>query len=103
MTTVAYAHIEFAADGTPYIAGTMTKVQEVVLDLIAHGWDAAEIHRQHPHLTRAEIHSALAYYYDHRTEIEASIEEGLHQVKAIRASLPPSIFQSKLRAQGLLP
>ena len=103
MTTVAYAHIEFTADGTPYIAGTATKVQEVVLDFIAHGWSAAEIHRNHPHLSLAEIHSAFAYYYDHRAEIEAAIEDGLRQVTEIRASLPPSMIRSKLRAKGLLP
>jgi hypothetical protein len=47
--------------------------------------------------------SALAYYDDHRTEIDAAIEDGLHQVKAILASLPPSSLRSKLSAKGLLP
>lgn len=50
MTTVAYAHIEISHSGTAYIKGTQTKVEEIVLDLLAHGWDAIEIHRQHQHL-----------------------------------------------------
>lgn len=102
MTTVAYAYIEFAADGTPFIAGSTIKVEEVALDLIAHGWNATEIHRNHPDLSLAEIQSALAYYYDHRAEIDAEIEAGLRQVMAIRASLPPSNLRSKLSAKGLL-
>jgi hypothetical protein len=33
----------------------------------------------------------------------AIIEEGLRQVAAIQASLPPSSIRMKLKAQGLLP
>jgi uncharacterized protein (DUF433 family) len=103
MTTIAYAHIEFTADGSAYIAGTKTKVEEIVLDHLAHGWDATEIHRQHPHLSLAEIYSALAYYYDHRSEVDAMIEDGLRQVMAIQTKMPPSPIRMKLKAQGLLP
>jgi uncharacterized protein (DUF433 family) len=103
MPTVAYAHIEFAPDGTAYIARTETKVEEVVLDHLAHSWDAAEIHRQHPHLTLAEIYSALAYYYDHQEQMDLAIKEGLRQVMEIEARMPPSPVQAKLRAKGLLP
>src|SRR5688572_21797144 len=102
MTTVNYTHIEFAPDGTAYIAGTRTKVEEVVLDYLAHSWDANEIHRQHPHLSLAEIYSALAYYYDHRQEMDVIIEEGLRQVMAIQASLPSPTIHLKLKALGLL-
>jgi uncharacterized protein (DUF433 family) len=98
MTTVAYAHIEFAPDGTAFISGTNTKVEEVVLDHLAHSWDAAEIHRQHPHLSLAEIYSALAYYYDHRQEMDAMIEEGLRQVMAMQANMPPSTVRLKLKS-----
>ena len=39
------------------------KVTEVVLDKIAYGWSPEEIHFQHPHLSLAQIHAALTYYY----------------------------------------
>jgi uncharacterized protein (DUF433 family) len=100
--TTTYPHIEFAPDGTARISGTNTKVEEVVLDHLAHSWGATEIHRQHPHLSLAEIYSALAYYYDHRQEMDAIIEEGLRQVLAIQESLPPSSIRLKLKALGLL-
>jgi hypothetical protein len=36
MATVTYAHIEVTPEGVPYIAGTQTKVVEVVLDRLAY-------------------------------------------------------------------
>src|SRR5687767_7353370 len=101
MTTIAYAHIEVSPDGTASIVGTQTKVEEIVLDHLAHGWDATEIHRQHPYLSLADIYSALAYYYDHQDKMDALIEEGFRQVLAIQASLPPSTIRVKLKARGL--
>jgi hypothetical protein len=58
MATVAYPHIDCTRDGGPFVAGTQTKVVEVVLDRLAYHWDADEIHRQHPHLSLSQIYSA---------------------------------------------
>ena len=80
------------------IAGTRTKVVEVVLDRIAHHWDADEMQRQHPHLSLAQIYAALAYYHDHQDEIEREIDERLERVERIAAAQPPSVLQAKLRA-----
>ena len=44
MATVVYPHIDVTPEGVPYIAGTQTKVIEVVFDRLAHHWDADEIH-----------------------------------------------------------
>ena len=103
METVAYAHIDYTPEGTPIIVDTQTKVEEIVLDHIAWHWDAETIQRHHPYLTLAQIHSALAYYYDHQAEIDSSIEAGLSQVAKIRGSLGESPLRLKLNAQGLLP
>jgi hypothetical protein len=40
----------------------------------AHGSSPEEISFQHPHLSLAQIHAALSYYYDHQQEIDAYIE-----------------------------
>src|SRR5436309_12803536 len=74
MTPTAYAHIDIR-DGVPYIEGTRTKVMLAALDEIVDGWDAAEIQRQRPDLTLGQIHSALAYYHDHRAEMEEAIRQ----------------------------
>jgi uncharacterized protein (DUF433 family) len=53
------------------------------MDYLAYGWSPEEICRQHEGLKLAEVHAAMAYYYDHRDEIDeeiqrelASLEEG---------------------------
>lgn len=99
--TVAYAHIGFNKDGVPYLTGTTTKVKQVVLDHIAYRWSVEDIHRNHPDLTLAQIHSALAYYYDHQEEIDRAIEEGLRTVEEIQASLGESPLQVKLKRGGV--
>jgi uncharacterized protein (DUF433 family) len=103
MLAIAYPHIDVTADGVPYLTGTQTKVIEVALDHLAHHWDADEIQRQHPHLSLGQIHSALAYYYDHQEEMDKAIEAQLQQVVAIKERLGESPLRLKLRALGRLP
>ena len=57
---------------------------EVALDRLAHHWDAEEIQHQHPHLTLGQIHSCLAYYYDHQPEMDRLINEQLRTVQQFR-------------------
>ncbi|ODT96811.1 MAG: hypothetical protein ABS79_07825 [Planctomycetes bacterium SCN 63-9] len=103
MASVAYAHITIDERGEPIISGTRTRVRMLVLDRLAHGWDVDEIHRNHPHLTLGQIHSALAYYYDHQVEIDRDIERRLNRVDALRAAQEESPGRRKLRERGLLP
>ena len=103
MAAVSYPHIDFTSEGVAVIAGTQTKVIEVVLDRIAHHWDADEIHRQHPHLSLAQIYGALTYYHDHQPEMDREIEAQLRQVESIKASCGESSIRIKLKAMGLLP
>jgi len=103
MATVVSPHIEVDSRGVPYLAGTQTKVVEIVLDRLAHHWDADEIHRQHPHLSLAQIYSALAYYYDHQAEIDRHIEDQIQRLERIRNDLGPSPIRQKLAEKGLLP
>jgi len=97
MSTVAITHIEIDEHGIAWIAGANTKVIEVVLDKLAYGWSPEEIHFQHPHLALAQIHAALAYYYDHQEEIDADIERRRQEVEALAAEATDSPLQQKLR------
>jgi len=107
MVTVEYAHVSLNAEGVPVITGTRTKVAEVVVEHLAYGWEAGELREQHPYLTLGQIHSALAYYYDHKAEMDAGVQQTLEKVDQIKADLdriqgePPLI--KKLRAMGQLP
>ena len=44
-------------------------------------------------LSLAEVHAALAYYFDHREEIDRSMREAMDAVAILRAQTP-----SKIRA-----
>lgn len=77
-------HISRDAHGVAWISGTQVKVVEIVADWLAHGSSPEEMHFQFPHLSPAQIHSALAYYYDHQAELEADIARRLEQVESLR-------------------
>jgi uncharacterized protein (DUF433 family) len=70
VTTVLATQIELDDRGTTWIAGTTVKVTEVVLDKIAYGSSPEEIRFQHPHLSLAQIHGALTYYYENQGRID---------------------------------
>ncbi|HRC84939.1 MAG TPA: DUF433 domain-containing protein [Thermoanaerobaculia bacterium] len=55
------------------MAGTTLKVVELVGAQQAHGWSPEELHFQFPHLTMAQIHGALAYYWDHQPALDADL------------------------------
>ncbi len=77
-------HIRRATDGTAWIDDTNVKVVEIVADWLAHQSSPEEMHFQYPHLSLAQIHSALAYYYDHKAELDAEIARRLETVEALR-------------------
>jgi uncharacterized protein (DUF433 family) len=102
MPTVARTHIRVDDSGLAWIDDTTTKVIEVALDQIAHGWSAEEIHFQHPHLSLGQIHAALAYYYDHKAELDTEIQRSLEGVEQLRAKAGESPIRKRLRAMGKL-
>jgi uncharacterized protein (DUF433 family) len=81
-----YEHITLNEDGVPTIAGTTMKVVELVVEQQAYGWSPEELYFQHPYLTLGQIHSALAYYQDHREELDDDIQRRLEWVEALRQS-----------------
>ena len=91
------AHILQDERGVAWIGDKNVKVVEVVLDHLAYGWSAEAIHEQHPHLSLAEIHAALAFYYDHTGEFEAQIERQNDELKTLRAATGKSPLQTRLR------
>ena len=74
------------------------KVVELVLGKMAYGWSPEELHFQHPYLTLGQIHSALAYYWDHREELDRDIEERLQHVKEAQQVTPSAPLDVRLKA-----
>jgi uncharacterized protein (DUF433 family) len=95
-------HIEITpgvAGGKPRIAGHRITVQNIAIWHERLGRSADEIATEYE-LTLADVYAALAYYFDHREEIDRSIEESNAFVEALRKQTP-SKLQQNLRAQGL--
>jgi len=90
-------HIYRDDAGIAWIDRTRVKVLEVATDHVAYGWSAEEIHRQHRHLTPAQIHAALAYYYDHQAAFDRQMAESLAEADELAASTADSPLRRRLR------
>jgi hypothetical protein len=103
LTPIAYPHLQKIADQPAYLQRLpRIRVAQIVMDYLTHGWSVDEICRQHCYLLPAEAHAAMAYYFDHRDEIEAEIQQELRQVQHLRATATPSLFLTRMRAEGRL-
>lgn len=96
-TAEPIAHIFRDAAGVSWIDRTRVKVIEVALDHVAYGWSAEEIHRQHPHLSLAQIHAALGYYYDHQPVFDAEMAKSLAEADRLAASSADSPLRRRLK------
>jgi uncharacterized protein (DUF433 family) len=103
MKAVTVGPIWLDERGRAWIGDTNTKVIEVVLDKVAYGSSPEEIHDQHPHLTLAQIHAALSYYYGHQEELDAEIARQEKELDELRAKAHDSPIRERLRAMGKLP
>ena len=103
MATVAQKHIEkLAGEAARLSRLPRIRVAQIVMDYLAHGWSPDEMCRHLPHLTPAETHAAMTYYYDHQAEIDAEIQTELAEVRAAQASAPPTPFELRMQAKGIL-
>lgn len=97
-----YEHIVLDDEGTPIIAGTTMKVKELVAERLAWGWSPEELLVNHPYLTLGQIFSALAYYADHRTEIDQTIQADVEYMEQQKREAEPSPLLTRLKMQGQL-
>lgn len=95
-----YEHIVLNEARVPMIAGTTMKVIELALDHLAYGWSPEELHFQHPHLSLGQIHSALAYYWDHKAELDEDIERRLRIVDQLQQTKSSTSLAERLKARG---
>ena len=103
MSLTQTSHIRVDQSGVAWIDDTNVKVIEVVVDKLAHGSSAEEIHFQYPHLSLAQIYAALSYYHDHEEEFDRQIEQQLREVDALAAAAQESPVKRRLREAGKLP
>ena len=74
---VSYPYIEFSskiASRSPIIKGTRITVRTIA-GYYQMGMSVDEILTSLSHLTSSQVHSALAYYFDHQEEVDKDIAE----------------------------
>lgn len=81
--------------GKPRIAGSRIRVKDVVIWHDRQGMTPSEIVSKWPHVTLASIYAALAYYHDHREEMNAELAADQAWYEDQKAK-SPSLVQEKL-------
>jgi uncharacterized protein (DUF433 family) len=92
--------VQGAAGANARIAGHRIRVLDVAIWSERLGMSPDEIVDDYPSLTLADVHAALAYYWDHREEIEREIEEDRAVIAEYRRRLGPGPLAEKLRRRG---
>jgi uncharacterized protein (DUF433 family) len=89
--TVIREHIVSTPDtcgGKPRIAGSRIQVKQVAVMHERMKISPEQIVSEFPHLTLADVHAALAYYHDHREEMNAEIKADREWYEEMRANAP---------------
>src|SRR6266498_843995 len=82
------------------IAGHRIRVLDVAIWHEKLGLSPDEIVEQHPEISLADVHAALAYYWDHREGIEAAIEEDRSLVDELRKKTASPLMEKLRRVRG---
>lgn len=97
MTVHPITHIQRDERGVAWIGETNTKVIEIAAEHAAYGWEAEEIHAAHPHLALAQIHAALSFYYDHKSELDEQMQRQMASYQRLRSEAEGQVTRGELR------
>src|SRR5438874_9969087 len=81
--------------GRPRIAGTRIKVKHIFTWVEQMGMTPAQVVAEYPHLTMAQVHAALAYYWSHQDEIQQEIADEERLVAEMKAQAGPSKLRER--------
>ncbi len=94
MESVLVKHIDKApgvCGGRACIAGHRIRVQDIVVLHEMRGMSPREIVGQYPGITLADVHAALAYYYDNQQEIADELRKADEWAEWVKANIPSKI------------
>jgi len=92
-TAVQYIEMRTSAihEQKACISGTRISVQDIYVWHELMGKSPDQIVSEFPFLTLAQVHSALAYYYDHLDEIRDQVRRGRDEAERIKESNPSKL------------
>ena len=92
-------------NGRPCIAGTSLEVAVVAIAKIVHGQSPEEIAADY-NLSLPQVYAALAYYYEHKDEMDAMIQQRRELSEKIKEELtsayPPQPISQEISADAAL-
>ncbi len=95
MKLVATEHIELRPSEihgeVAWIVGTRIRVADVYVWHELWRWSPPAILVQFPHLTPADIHAAMAYYWDHQDEIQGLLRRAAELEEEMRQKYPSKL------------
>ncbi|MCL2648920.1 MAG: DUF433 domain-containing protein [Phycisphaerales bacterium] len=99
-TPVRETHIYLDENGTACVDSPRKKVKMLVEMIRGYG-SVEETAAAYPHyVTRAQLHAAMSYYYDHQAEIDEAMrrdDELERELRALQASRPMSPAELRVR------
>jgi uncharacterized protein (DUF433 family) len=92
-----YKHIGLDEERTARIAGTRYKVRILAAQWTTWDLTPEELCEQHEGISLSQIYSALAYYLDHKEEMDADIERRARKAEALRKESADQDLVRRLR------
>lgn len=83
--------------GKPRIAGTRIPVATIAQLYLEMGETLEAIASEY-NLSKAQVYAAMAYYYDHKSEIDRQTAESRAWVEEMKRNTPVSPLKARLRA-----
>jgi uncharacterized protein (DUF433 family) len=90
-------HLMRDSVGMLWIDDSGYRVLDLAAEHLAHGWNADILQENHPDLSLAQIHAALAWFYDHEEEMRRLLLHREAGAATLLSQIPESSLQSRLR------
>jgi uncharacterized protein (DUF433 family) len=82
-----FSHVDDSGS-RPVVAGTDIKVSQIASEHEHAGMTPDAIVEAHPHLSLADVHGALSYYYDHQDAIHSEWQEARTLITELQRKYP---------------
>lgn len=95
-------HVTVAANlcgGRPCVAGTRVRVWDVA-SIVQAGGSVDDVLAAYPRLSLADVHGALAYFYDHREAIERQAAADVAVAARLREQFGPGPLERSEASAG---
>lgn len=83
LETVQTVPLTLLEDGTIRVTGSRVTLDSII-GQYRQGESAEQIHESFPSLNLADIHAIISYYLNHRSEVDAYLQQRAAQAEAVR-------------------